>query len=366
MRKGLSIFLVLSLVVSMLVPFSVSATEFTDLPAQATVQGVGQAVSFETHGDILGGILPTSTTLNFVIDPLGIIGLTAGNTIADANPTNLVIFTGGDVVSAYNTSSVPVVLSVDLSFGTAGSTAVNSVAAVTENNEANVLMWVEPSAEMATRGDTTFAGINRVYAYGTSGDIRFLLDEIAYDFDVTGPVGANGVLPTVMIPVEGEPSTIGTALRFGGVVNTNAGVSWDEVGEMTLRAVFTMSVACAAAIAAAVEPSATIPYGWLDDHTATGGDTYTAPVLIPRPEGVGGQNGGPVPITGTVNAWVRINDPATIIGVQVVDGAWLPLANANIGSWADGIFIRFATPGTRVLQIFGSAGILSEVTVDIR
>lgn len=290
MKKGLAIFLVLSLIASMMMPFSVSAT----WPPTGYLTGEGHPATFQTHADVLGGVVPTSVILNFAIDPQGLLGLTVGDTIADAVPSNLIVFGNpevedDDVVAAWNTSNVPVVFNVELSFGTAGSTAVFTEADVTEGDTANVLMWVEPSAEVATEGDT-FVGIGLVSPFGTAGDttggdVRFLLEEVAYQYVVAGAVDAQGVVPTNRVRVADTPNSHGTALRFSGIINLEA--CWEDVGRMTVSALFSMVEACETAVAAAATPSATVPYGWLNTFT-TGGDTYVPPTLITIPEGAEG------------------------------------------------------------------------------
>lgn len=74
---------------------------------------------------------------------------------------------------------------------------------------------------------------------------------------------------------------------------------------------------------------------------------------------------GPDAIVGAINTWVKIHEPATIIGVEI-DGVWRAISHADINSWADGIWIRFPTPGSRVVRIFGTGSVLLDtVTVEI-
>lgn len=319
MKKGISILLVLSLLASILVPFPVIAgpagtgTPIGDLPVNTSgVTGTGGVVVIDTFGDVLGGSLPTAANLDFIIDPLGLMDLTAGDEVPDEPVSNVVDFgTDGDsILRVYNTSSVPVVVTATLSATATNATVVSDADAVTagDTTARNVLFWMEPNVSMQTAGDTDFEGLGQGIAItGTSTSVQFRLESRPHRLFATGPV-ANLVLPVELRPTAAAEGQYGTSFSFGGVINTNAGTDWSNGHlnnvAMQVNALFVMTRASAGVAALPAETAymtdgSTTPlaYGMLASYS-TGGDTYTEPTLIDLPEGLsggGGSGGGWTP-----------------------------------------------------------------------
>lgn len=328
MKKGLAIFLVLSLLASMLVPVPVLGTN--GLPGGVTVTGGATVVSYETHGDSLSGVLPTGVNLDFIIDPDGLLGLTAGDSVADATESNVVDFSGGvsygDVLRAWNTSTVPVVLSVELALE------------ATVADAAGIALWVQPNAVAQTAGDTFSGLVDRVVTYGRDGEtVLFLLDQVAHEIIVDGPLDPlTGVIPTIRRRVSGTPAQHGTALRFAGIIDPEH--DWDAAGDLGVRAVFSLEEASAEAVAAKATVSATVPYGWLNAF-----GTYVPPALVPIPTTV--VPAGPTIGFGTpdANGFVRVSATAATLNMS------LTTANAPV-------YIPLVIPTGATVEVRNSAG----------
>jgi len=363
MKKGITILLMLSLMLSLMAPFAVSANE---LPGQGTSTGTGTVISYQSHGDILGGVLPTGNNLNFVIDPEGLLALTAGDSVADAEGSNAVVFGGsktdGDVLEAFSTSSVATVLTVALSLTTAGSTAVATAAAVSADDEANVLMWAEPGADVVNTDGDTFEGSGEAIAYGaTAGDttVKFLLDAVEYEIKTTGAANAStGIIPTEQVRKADTPNKNGVALKFGGIININDTDVWSEVGNMSVQAVFTMTKATVAEIAAK-STVATAPYGWMANHA-----DYVAPTTIAVPAG-----GGAVrTVTPDAQGWSLIATiPTAVQGVNI-NGEWTSSPNEFFYAAETGALFINVAPGRYNVIVVGmppNSTIIATIDVNV-
>jgi hypothetical protein len=376
MKKGISILLVLTMVLSMLVPFPVlgsplpagiggGAPEGT-MPTDGDIDGNSSVVVIDTFGDIMGGIVPTANSLDFVIDPLGLFTYTDGdadndgNVIIDLNRRHDVVdfnHTDGDTdtLYAYNTSSAPVLLTVELTVVTDDNATV--VATVDDlstgdtdaDADRTILLWMELNkAELITLGDE-FVGIGEGVAFeaGATVPVQFRLNALQYQLTMELPKPGDTLIEVDYTRVPGTPDYSGTGFRFGGRINPEA--NWGQIGvgdpadapnaaDITINAVFRMELledgdtALDADIYKTTDGDV-VAFGLLDSYD-TNGDVYDAPTLIDLPVEAGGSSYGfavasvNYPASNWVDVSFKLPANATIQGVTR-DGTALPTTGTS-------------------------------------
>jgi hypothetical protein len=241
-KKKLAILLAFVMVFSMVTPV------FATLPGAGTIIGEGETVGLPDVDEVLGGLLPTNVNLNFTIDPFGLLDLTPGQVIDTTEAiTNTVAFDIEPLFRAYNTSSVDVIMQVALSLTDAAAGApvglipVATEVAVTANDDANALFWMQPQTEVMTTDDAAFVGADRVLPVpGTTAvNAMFRLDAVPHQLMVVDPVGAGNSADFEIQRLPIDPDALnGTAVMLGGIFNEDG--DWDGNEEVRLRAVFTM------------------------------------------------------------------------------------------------------------------------------
>lgn len=410
MKKGLSILLVLSMLASMLVPFPVIASGIPARPPAAgglvhtlgfvdtdgnvinqTVVGTGGVVSLGTWGEVLGGNVPTAgSNFDFVIDPFGLIDLSAGDVIDFEDRSNAIVFNpgveNGDVLVAYSTSSVPVLLTLDLNVTAANAYPVQTEAAVTAGNTAGsrqFLIWMEPNVVEQVCGNTegdVFAASGSVIPFTVGANvIRFRLNEVAHRLVATGRVATTGgdttnnrVLPVALEHVPGTPAKSGTSFRFGGIINTNPLVDWSNGGadnvEIRVNVVFTMSPASTLAAntdyflaAGLLSDGTTSIFGLVATHTS-----YTAPTLIPIP----GVEGGGNVLTPNPGGWIVTDiNVAPRWVARYVSGDFVMLPAGSFMMYGGVVIVNAAsggfTPGRHVLYVAHGTADYARFTVNV-
>jgi len=389
MKKGISILLVLSLVASMLVPFPVLAnippgvgggTASGDMDTSGEIDGSSGVVIIDTFGDVLGGSLPTAGALDFVIDPLGLLALSEGdvvdldarNAFVDFNPANV---TDGDTLYAFNASSAPVLLTVELGVTVANATVVDTAGDIgtegdTSDSDADrtILLWMEPNAALITDetyGDT-FAGIGEGFAFDSddSFEVHYRLEAKPHELKITS-IDRNTLEVVVEVTAtEDAKYHYGTGFRFGGMINPHA--DWGQIGsgstdvDIAISVVFKMELLSPGDDAIDAEFMMTggsvIAYGLLDDYTVDGGEDYTAPTLIDLPVDAGASN----VIRVAAVEWFNIPSisHAEFVWIQPDNTNSLLFAIVDGSLWVEGL-----TAGTYTIGVWTEAGGITEVTV---
>jgi hypothetical protein len=333
MKKGISILLVLILTMSLITPvFAGSFTTDGGSYATGGVTGDGGFIGTPTFNEILSGYIPTSASLNFLVDPLGLTGMTQGETLDVNDRTNIVEFVGGtdgNVLRAYSTSSIPVLLTVDL----AVSSTTELTAVLTEGDvgategategDTYILFWMEPNVDVLNTDGDTYDWLGRVIPFGYAGDnddvtVLYRLPEVPHE-----PRPVSGTAPNFvfqLFPVDGAPDYYGTGFRFGGIFNQFA--DWDDSGA-SISVLFRIeAVPTGHDIDEYLSDGGTEIFAMLDDFDA-GGTPYTAPAFIDIPElvalggGVGFVVNGNVVRTATLNRPVEAGMSWTGIPVEL-------------------------------------------------
>lgn len=292
---------ILAILLAFTLAFSMATTAFADgrdtTPQVGDVVGTGTIAGAEVTYLPLSAIVPNSADmLDFVIDPLGLLDLPVGHVLPDLSPsTNAVSFDNSPIVGVFNTSSIDVLLSVDLSVAADGVRVVvdeDELQTTDDDTEASILFWVELNVDDIT--DTTdvttddFVGFAQVIAFGVGGStdddvtLCFVLPGLPSEFRVTAVDS-----PTVYLSetLEYSDDFVGTAFKFGGVFNENA--NWDDA-EISIQAVFTVEAYYVGATGVVAHPTI---FGLLTAGTNVdgAGAVVVAPVFIDRPAGFGGE-----------------------------------------------------------------------------
>lgn len=363
MKKGLSILVTLTLIVSLLAPFSVGAT----LPGNENVTGAGQVTTMGVAADILGGVLPTAANLNFVIDPMGLLAIdgTGANAVVDTTFRNNVIdFTGADVLEAWNTSSFPVLLTVNLSVTAGNGAGAVLTEAALEGTAANVLMWMEPSAAVLTEALDDlddFVGLGRVIPYGTTVvPVNFILQEVEHDIVVDGPANPQGVVP-VRLEQSDDNDQYGTAFRFGGLINPDA--SWTGT-TVSVSANFTMVRASADILESSIPMVApNNAYGLLASTDGSVTAAVAANRLIDRP--VGSVGGSTFHVTAPYYLWIEIPNWTAPVTWVSINGTFSFPQNVTDGI-NNGVFWTMVPEGTSTVRIYTTGDVLYREVTAIR
>lgn len=375
-KKFLVLFLTLAMVVSIATPALAAG-----MPGPGTIIGDGDVHDFDLPPEIIDGILPTTANLTFVIDPYNIMDLDAGQDFPSSPQTNAIRWMTADhvapVVVAQNLSSVPMSLSVSLAVTSAddptdpvaGATVVNTEAAVTANNNTNILLWMEPNRDNITaptvdEAADAFVGVGYVVPMGnlTPVVLQYSLEPIDTVIRVR-EVHPNFELERVPDPASADRS--GTAFSFGGIFNMDA--DWDSTAaDIQIRAIFNATEFGANAnvgefVTVGTGADEIEVYGLLGDDTSLNGTDYlAAPNLIEMPDVVGGT--GPsapaadltVTTTGThtVARWtttnpIRIQFPETVTGTPQVATS---VANLTGNPWSSATDWSYDST-TRILTI---------------
>ena len=199
------------LAVMMLASFSVSALA-------TSVPGTGDVYYVDL--DVFDVLIPTAQSLDFTLDPQGLLGLPIGQ------PTPVGDLSGGrihssDVARVVSESSVPAAVTIALrAYQPTGTDAefVNTVAAVGANNDNNILLYAIPSAVNVYNVSTApYLASGFGHVIGTTQTNMVFVFEAA-DFTVTNQGG--GVFDVDLVPDSGH----GSAIQLGGYVNSYA--SW--------------------------------------------------------------------------------------------------------------------------------------------
>lgn len=242
MKKTLSLLLTFVMVFALATPVFAAITPgyiigdatMTDLPWPAYV---------------LAGSAPTGTTMNFAIDPFGHLDLAAG-AVVDPEDRNdrVVVGDGSPSASLYRasiTGSMDAVITANFRLTNTAAdgppvnvNVVNTVAAVTADDENNVLIWAQPSAEPMATAAAPFVGSARVFpilvsnAAGTGGGINLTYLLRGLPSEVFAYTVSAGV-PTALArrPVD-VTSVNDIAVNIGGIFNPDA--NWAAAG-MELR-----------------------------------------------------------------------------------------------------------------------------------
>ena len=227
MRKAVLIIMMLSLACCL------GAAPPPATPGSISISGVGDVVYPDL--DIYDVMLPTAGSLDFLIDPLGLLSLEAGQSAHIEELSGGLIVHPGDA-RIINNSSHSVKVSVSLraestdggyeggavaTFLGYASDDESTIAAVESSGgvDNNILLYVVPSAINLADENTAFVPADTGYIITTDAvTLEFILPGAA--FDVT--TDSNGELITSLVPGTGS----GVGLRIGGYVNANA--DWSD------------------------------------------------------------------------------------------------------------------------------------------
>ena len=246
MRKLLTIIMVLTFACGL------GLTMGSALPEGVSVTGTGDAVYVDL--DIYDVTLPTAGSLDFLLDPLGLLSLEPGQSAP------LEALNGGWIVHAgdarvINNSTHSVKVSIELraestnggyEYGAIASfmdytvddeTTIGSVEAG-ENTANNILLYAVPSADSLPNLEAPFIPAATGFVItAASRTLEFILPAALYSITMDMDEG----IVSAPIPDTGS----GIALKFGGNVNTNADwsdfVAENEPSTITVYATFTLA-----------------------------------------------------------------------------------------------------------------------------
>lgn len=346
MKKGLTILLVLSLVLSLLTPVAVGATG--GLPEDVTVRGTAGITVKGTPAPVLSGVLPTNAGLDFIIDPLGLANVTVGGVVNPGNP-NVTFRHSTGVLSFANRSSVPVLATATLSvtedgFGanfvlTMGDVADGAGYFTEGNTDANILMWTEVNETVQHAIPSAFNSAGFAIPFGENPvPLHFRLQERAHNPVITGPA-SDGIVPVALQPATGAAAQYGTSIQLAGIVNTNADSdAWGDVGDITITAVFTMVQAAPNVLDAPflfTDGDTLSAYGLLGSY----GPNFE-PARIAIPDGAESSN---VPRTLTI---VGTTITTTRADLGIAGGTAITITSSRTSAPWDGWRIHRAASGT--------------------
>ncbi len=229
----------LALILAGVMTLSMGMTALAEgtFPNDSTVSGDGENVDLDTR--VLQVTLPTSSALNFKIDPKGILGVEADTsaTLAELDEYAGKIKFVDYVPVVLNESSVPVTLSVTLSV--TGSLAATDLATTAEATQTGTdpKLYIGVKAATATLNNTTmatddFEGTMELALSKTEVTPKFVIDEADYKV-----VDTSGSKTFVLTADSGN----GTALLFDGACNKVADYSDFKVsgGSAATESVYT-------------------------------------------------------------------------------------------------------------------------------
>ena len=220
MRKALSIILLLTLTCY------IGATSRAALSDSISITGVGDVVYPEL--DIHDVMLPTAGSLDFILDPLGLLSIDAGQSARiDDLRGGLIVHPGDGRIVNNSSHSVKVSVSLwadstdggfeggtvatFLGYSTDDETTIGSVEA-DDNVENNILLYVVPFTVNLAAQD----------AQAISADTGYIItaDSITLDFILPGAQYDVAAGDLVASPIPGTGSGVG--FQIGGYINKNA------------------------------------------------------------------------------------------------------------------------------------------------
>lgn len=204
-----------------------------------TVTGEGKVDYVDTT--VYSVTLPTTGTINLVVDPQGLAGLEDGDsaTLEDLSEYAGKISCASTPVVT-NLSSVPMKISVKLTL-TGDATSVSSGDAVNTGTDNNVLLYAVPSAVDTLGVESNYvASSTGIVMDATPAIVDFVLPAAEYSLTKT----VSGSDASVSYALADGETGHGTGLSFEGYVNKNADWS-DYAGTPTkqigMTAVFTFT-----------------------------------------------------------------------------------------------------------------------------
>lgn len=232
----------LALIMAMTMILGTSMTAFA---ATGDATGGGEGNTLTGNGDVeyvdtviyeIG--LPTSTSIDLMVDPQGLANLENGETAsADDLADGAGKVTCATIPAIVNNGSVDAKVSVALSL-TGDATGVTTVEAVNADTANNVLLYAIPSAVDTPNEDGFVASSKGIVLSSSAATIDFILPKAAYVFSKD----ESGV---VTYERDGSVASHGTAIQFAGLVNKNADwsdyVKESEPSEIGMTAVFTFT-----------------------------------------------------------------------------------------------------------------------------
>jgi len=217
LKKTCSIILTLALI---MLSFSTVALAEDTAPGDTTVIGEGSTEYINL--EIYTVTVPTSGTLDFTLDPQGLLGIEPGTTVDVADLKGGSIIPGATVPKVINDSSVDLTVTLALT-GSGDATFISkedddqaTIDAVNGDTNNNILLYAVPSAVNIPLTSTDYEVSARGYIIDSTEEaveLKFVLD--AADYEVTEDSGT--------YTAEAKAGTgSGTAFQLGGYVNTNA------------------------------------------------------------------------------------------------------------------------------------------------
>lgn len=220
LKKTCSIILTLALILSL----STVALADETPPGETEITGEGSTEYINL--ELYTVTVPTSDTLDFMLDPQGLLGIEAGTTVDVADLKGGSIIPGATVPKVINDSSVDLTVTValtgsgDATFISKGDDDQATIDAVNGDTNNNILLYAVPSAVNIPLTSTDYEASTKGYIINSTADaieLKFVLD--AADYEVTEEEG------TYTAEVK-DGTGSGTAFQLGGYVNTNA--DWSD------------------------------------------------------------------------------------------------------------------------------------------
>ena len=258
--------MLLSIIIMIAAACSISTATHAGSHSGTGISGIGSAVYIDL--DIYDVTLPTAGSLDFILDPQGLLSLQPGQSA----PLEALI--GGRIVHhrdarIINNSSHPVKVTIDFWADStnggyddgAAATFIEftaddetTIALVEANDANNILLCVVPSASNLPDTAEPFTPASDGYIITTARrSLEFILPAAQYAI-TSDP---SGELSSTPIPGTGS----GIALKFGGYVNTSADWSDFRAGPSTISVHTAYTITKADDLAATVDgiPQMLIP-----------------------------------------------------------------------------------------------------------
>lgn len=220
LKKTCSIILALALMLSL------STVALADDTPPDSTEITGEGSTEYINLEIYTVTVPTVDTLDFMLDPQGLLGIEPGATVDVANLKGGSIIPGPTVPKVINNSSVDLTVSIDLkgsgdaNFMSKEDDDQTTIDAVNGDTENNIILYAVPSSVNIPLPATEYQLSTKGYIINSTTDaitLEFVLD--AADYEVTESNGS--------YTAEAKPGTgSGTAFQLGGYVNTKA--DWSD------------------------------------------------------------------------------------------------------------------------------------------
>jgi hypothetical protein len=198
----------------------------------------GGSGSIEVLAHIIDVTLPSNTAFDFVLDPMGLMAIKAGEDALLSDLDGGKIVPKNDAAILMNQSSLPVVITMDLAFSGTDLIIVDDIDDVEDEDGAlNALLYIVPSTggvtELNADMGEDFDPNATAFAVGADSEMKFIFDAAAYEVKNTAGV--------FEMDLKDANVGWGTAFQVGGWVNSQGNWFGFDDDDVALAIVFTVS-----------------------------------------------------------------------------------------------------------------------------